>query len=583
MPEEIAKKLSETSTKKDARFFKIFLALVFSSMLLTGLISSAIYFTDFFLESRNSRLHETARVEAMKEATSDFFHESIYAIKIITESSATRRYIDTNSVEDLELFSENLLLLANSHRDLFDQIRYIDEHGLEQLRVEDTTDGFNRIPSYELQDKSERYYVQAGLLLEEGQLYISELDLNIENGVIEIPEKPVIRFVAPMFSNDGTRKGLIVTNVNAQVLLSRLETLYLSDPGELIITNHAGYFLHHPDPNLEWGFLYPDRKDFTYAQLEPDFWNLVHPSGMGRHDLKNKTFTYDVFNPKAELVTPFEIVTQEILENELHYHIHIISTVTDLEIHADSNLLLFRILLINGFALLILAVFSWFLAKNLTYRKQVELKISRLYSVLKTINRILRHDIRNKLMRVKYAFEMDTNLQKSEWMKEAFAAADDGIELIERMKELEQLASEGKQSLKPTDLREVIDDVKKKYPIKFTVKGSTSALADGAIYSIIDNIIGNAVRHGKTKKMTITIAKKNGHVEIKLADYGKGIPEKIKSNMFKEGFKYGKSGNTGLGLFIVHETVKRYGGSISVQKTKPQGATFVLTLKAAKG
>ena len=68
--------------------------------------------------------------------------------------------------------------------------------------------------------------------------------------------------------------------------------------------------------------------------------------------------------------------------------------------------------------------------------------------------------------------------------------------------------------------------------------------------------------------------------EIRVADYGKGIPEKIKDKVFEEGFSHGESASTGQGLYIVKKLVDRYGGEVEIEDNKPKGAIFVLKLRA---
>ncbi len=70
--------------------------------------------------------------------------------------------------------------------------------------------------------------------------------------------------------------------------------------------------------------------------------------------------------------------------------------------------------------------------------------------------------------------------------------------------------------------------------------------------------------------------------EIRVVDYGVGIPSEIKGQVFKESFRYGETGGTGLGLYIVKRVVDRYGGKVWIEDTKPHGATFVIRLKAAR-
>jgi hypothetical protein len=54
-----------------------------------------------------------------------------------------------------------------------------------------------------LQDKRHRYYFAAILQLKSGELYISPLDLNVEQGRVELPFKPMLRFGVHVFDRTG--------------------------------------------------------------------------------------------------------------------------------------------------------------------------------------------------------------------------------------------------------------------------------------------------------------------------------------------------------------------------------------------
>jgi len=89
----------------------------------------------------------------------------------------------------------------------------LDTLGIERLKVE-FVDGKAKINS-QLQDKSERYYFQESKNLTKGEIYISALDYNKENGEISLPSTPVLRFISPFFSAEGKKMGSIVISYKA--------------------------------------------------------------------------------------------------------------------------------------------------------------------------------------------------------------------------------------------------------------------------------------------------------------------------------------------------------------------------------
>ncbi|KYC53234.1 MAG: sensory histidine kinase AtoS [Candidatus Methanofastidiosum methylothiophilum] len=212
---------------------------------------------------------------------------------------------------------------------------------------------------------------------------------------------------------------------------------------------------------------------------------------------------------------------------------------------------------------------------DITERKENEGKIKNLNETIKILNKILRHDILNDLTLLLNI--VDSHKDYDEVMKKrVFSTINKSVNLIERMRELENaLVSE--ESLSGKSLRIVAESVVKNYPdIKFSIKGDCTVLCDGAIYSVIDNIVRNAIIHGKTDIIDITI---DDNCEMRIADYGKGIPSDIKEKIFEEGESFGESRGSGLGLYIVKKILERYNGSIKVEDNKPNGAVFVLKFR----
>ncbi|MFC1702847.1 sensor histidine kinase [Patescibacteria group bacterium] len=221
----------------------------------------------------------------------------------------------------------------------------------------------------------------------------------------------------------------------------------------------------------------------------------------------------------------------------------------------------------------------WLFGRTWAKQRAVELREIRLKSLFKLINKILRHDISGKLTTVRYGIET-SEIEGNEGIDMAYQAAADGIELVRQMKILEKLAAED-VDLQAVDVRGEIEVAAKSYSIPLYTHGNATVLADPALRSVFENLIRNAVVHSGTDKIHVEINVRDGDVEVRVVDFGKGIPEKYRKTLFTEGGKFGETGNTGLGLYIVKETIKRYGGSVRYEATKPHGATFVLTLKKA--
>jgi len=214
-----------------------------------------------------------------------------------------------------------------------------------------------------------------------------------------------------------------------------------------------------------------------------------------------------------------------------------------------------------------------------TDHEQAEDELERHREHLRLINRILRHDIINDLAAVKSGVRLYRDSGDEVLLNEITKKVDKSVKLIREMKELESFILSHKD-LEFHDVKDVIKKVIESYEsVEFTIEGKGQVLADEAFGSVIDNIIRNAIDHGKTDRIDIKIEKDGRYCEVRIADYGVGIPDDIKDKIFEEGFRYGETGHTGLGLHIVRKAMENYGGSVYVEDNAPQGAVFVLRLR----
>jgi len=117
-----------------------------------------------------------------------------------------------NGQSDLKTGLENNFARFAVLRRTYDQIRLIAANGREIVRVNYHDGKAEIVPTDRLQNKKSRYYFTETMRRSPGKVYVSRFDLNVENGSIEIPYKPVIRFAVPLFKSNGTRWGILILN-----------------------------------------------------------------------------------------------------------------------------------------------------------------------------------------------------------------------------------------------------------------------------------------------------------------------------------------------------------------------------------
>jgi signal transduction histidine kinase len=123
------------------------------------------------------------------------------------------------------------------------QIRLITADGQEWVRVDRRPEGVFVVPRNELQSKADRYYFRDAIAIKVGQIYVSPLDLNVEQGKIEKPERPVIRIATPVADAEGQKIGLLVINLHADILLEQVQQMAKARQGVAYLLDNQGHYV----------------------------------------------------------------------------------------------------------------------------------------------------------------------------------------------------------------------------------------------------------------------------------------------------------------------------------------------------
>lgn len=158
--------------------------------------------------------------------------------------------------------------LAALNREI-DQVRLISATGLELLRI---NQGGAVVPEGQLRDQSDAAYFNDGRTLASDEVLISEFSLNVENGEVERPFRPVVRLVAPLRDVRGELDGLVVLNLSLERWFGTLETALPRGGSEFELLNSAGHWERATEPSREWGNDLPERSGESLAKKMPELW-----------------------------------------------------------------------------------------------------------------------------------------------------------------------------------------------------------------------------------------------------------------------------------------------------------------------
>ncbi len=177
----------------------------------------------------------------------------------------------------VERFRRLALALAELNRDV-DQVRLLSQEGREIFRVQ--SNGVS-VPAGELQDKGEAAYFQRGTELAVGEVAVSKFGLNVENGEVELPFKPVVRLMTPVSAADGSPGGLAVINLKLRRLFETIDRAYPKEDSTTELLDSNGFWERAVDPDLEWGGQIRGREDATLANARPELWKAITAESSG--------------------------------------------------------------------------------------------------------------------------------------------------------------------------------------------------------------------------------------------------------------------------------------------------------------
>ncbi len=128
-----------------------------------------------------------------------------------------------------------------------------------------------------------------------------------------------------------------------------------------------------------------------------------------------------------------------------------------------------------------------------------------------------------------------------------------------------------------TDFDESIDNIK---IVPQDIGRVVLNLINNAFY-VVDEKKTLRQAQGDSYEPTVSVStrKTNGKVEIKVADNGNGIPQKVLDKIFQPFFTTKPTGQgTGLGLSLSYDIVKTHGGELKVETREGEGSEFIIQL-----
>ncbi len=240
--------------------------------------------------------------------------------------------LDNGTIFESELAKEELeeeLELWLDNRNVYDQVRIIGVNGQEILRVNYSYIGSTAVEDKLLQDKSDRYYFTNSIGLTGNSLYLSEFDLNVENGEVQYVNgetKQVLRFSTPLFDKDNNTLGIIIFNYLSKDLFHYSDNFEEFDHVNFEVVDSNGYYLHAYDLEIEYGFMFEDKLNEVFSKYHDfDIFGISH-EGITQSEETNEIYSAFVLS---------ELSLSDTVSNVLGERINVISDGGDLFVFGE--------------------------------------------------------------------------------------------------------------------------------------------------------------------------------------------------------------------------------------------------------
>lgn len=240
----------------------------------------------------------------------------------------------------------------------------------------------------------------------------------------------------------------------------------------------------------------------------------------------------------------------------------------------------------GGLLLLLYGGISW-----VRLRAETERELRRSNQLKELFLDILRHDLLNPTGSIRSAAELLLQeFPDREELRIIVKSANKLVSIIESAARLAKLQAVQEIKREELDLREVVERAVEQTRAQFERAGMEVenriekpliVNANPVIEEVFVNLLSNAAKYASDgKRVEIYATEQEESVTVCIRDFGPGVPDEDKEEIFRRFERRDKRGvrGIGLGLAIVKRIVELHRGEVWVEDNTPRGAVFCVSL-----
>jgi signal transduction histidine kinase len=208
---------------------------------------------------------------------------------------------------------------------------------------------------------------------------------------------------------------------------------------------------------------------------------------------------------------------------------------------------------------------------------------------LTVLNRVLRHDVRNKATVIRGRAELFDETDDHDHLRVLHRKTGELVEISELAREAECVLQADESQREVIDLVDVVragtESIRTEYDVDLRVPDAEACpvIAHPLVESAVAELLDNAVVHNDIESPSVEVSLGSpdpDRVELSVADNGPGIPDEQVETL-ERGFETDLEHTSGLGLWLVHWVVNASGGRVRFRENDPRGSVVCIELESA--
>jgi len=266
---------------------KYFVALFLPLALLLGGIIAVIYHAEVRTYRARISLQAREDVDANREGIVRELQNVVSDMLFLARQSALQNLLAGGQAAIRGQVERDYSIFCEA-KPVYSRVRFVNSDGIEIVRVYHAGEKVVASPWDELDDLTLDDDFQRSLAIGNGRVYVSRLRPRKDDGNVT----PVICFATPVFDGKGKKRGVILLDYVANIMLQKIKDQAMLDT--------SGYWLYGGRPEDRWGFLRENGPRFSGRF--PDAWESIDVMDSGQIRTDEGLFTFNTIYPRREVL-----------------------------------------------------------------------------------------------------------------------------------------------------------------------------------------------------------------------------------------------------------------------------------------